>query len=953
LGKNESQYLILGVVAVIAVFFVTSTGLAFGTHKDYLWEEGYALKPSLEGKPWIAGISYQDPIVKDSPECMKTGGNASPDCHEASLYQITVLENWAEIGGTHQVQQCSKLTTIERDLTATTATLEESFNKKISNTIRHESSDEYNKSMQNELTTKIEGEYSIIKASAEHKLTINQDEKHTTKDSSERSEEIEQQTGTSFTVHTEQEKTVIKDIDLTGIKMQYMEMQKFTTVKYDLWTPVTNTPGNGFLPEVVKVLSPEFNFVGGEEPLPYKAVHIFKAHDLPGDQYYIHVTHVEEYPTTTKNPREERANWDCKGETTEGRIPPASHPEKRKNIDELNVFFRPTTNHANIIVVDNELKPVSGAKVTLGIPSIPLRPGADACTSIDNWVKTDKFGSAYFYLESEPPNYVYDDLENAKSKGLVALFQGNGDSKDVVFPDRKPVIPAASFEAGIVGEAFEFTGSQGLEFTDLDGLDLTEAVTISAWIKPKLGVNNWQGIAVKSTLGGDGHDRNYGLWMHGTNKLIQISYFNPNNNNILLNSPSGLLVNDVWHHVAGVIDTENNYRAIYLNGELVASSNTDLAPMLPVSETFSIGMEMSGNNPIRHFTGLIDEVAIYDKALTVSEIKKIRDTTAKSSACTPNEAPGDKKIHVDPPDFSDKDFEPITRDLIHTSEFDEWNEDYDLWAIVQPEPEPETPTCTEPEVLDPVTNKCVIPEPETPTCTEPEVLDPVTNKCVIPEPETQPCGPGTYLKDGTCVIDDRCGPGTTMIDGTCMVDTPEAPPDTDGDGVPDDTDNCRTTFNSDQKDTDNDGLGNVCDSTPLGDERIGSQPIIAGDDGGGCLIATAAFGTELSTQVQQLRELRDNNLLQTESGSAFMSGFNQFYYSFSPVIADWERQNPVFKEVVKLTITPLITSLSLLNYVDMDSEAEVLGYGISLILLNVGMYVAVPVGIVVLVRRKI
>jgi len=37
----------------------------------------------------------------------------------------------------------------------------------------------------------------------------------------------------------------------------------------------------------------------------------------------------------------------------------------------------------------------------------------------------------------------------------------------------------------------------------------------------------------------------------------------------------------------------------------------------------------------------------------------------------------------------------------------------------------------------------------------------------------------------------------------------------------------------------------------------------------------------------------------------------------------------------------------------MDSEAEVLRYGISLILLNVGMYVAVPVGIVVLVRRKI
>jgi len=123
-------------------------------------------------------------------------------------------------------------------------------------------------------------------------------------------------------------------------------------------------------------------------------------------------------------------------------------------------------------------------------------------------------------------------------------------------------------------------------------------------------------------------------------------------------------------------------------------------------------------------------------------------------------------------------------------------------------------------------------------------------------------------------------------------------------------------------------------------------------NGGGCLIATATFGTELAPQVQQLRELRDNYLMKTESGQSFMQGFNEFYYSFSPAIADYERENPVFKEAVKIVITPLITSLSILNYVDMESEAQVLGYGISLILLNVGMYVVVPLGIsLVLVRN--
>jgi len=123
--------------------------------------------------------------------------------------------------------------------------------------------------------------------------------------------------------------------------------------------------------------------------------------------------------------------------------------------------------------------------------------------------------------------------------------------------------------------------------------------------------------------------------------------------------------------------------------------------------------------------------------------------------------------------------------------------------------------------------------------------------------------------------------------------------------------------------------------------------------GGGCLIATATYGSELAPQVQQLRELRDGKLVQTNSGLAFMESFNQFYYSFSPVIADLERESPVFKEMVKLTITPLLTSLSLLNYVELDSEESVLGYGISLILLNVAMYVGIPAVVIVGIRKKI
>ena len=121
--------------------------------------------------------------------------------------------------------------------------------------------------------------------------------------------------------------------------------------------------------------------------------------------------------------------------------------------------------------------------------------------------------------------------------------------------------------------------------------------------------------------------------------------------------------------------------------------------------------------------------------------------------------------------------------------------------------------------------------------------------------------------------------------------------------------------------------------------------------GGGCLIATATYGSEMATEVQQLRELRDNQLLQTEYGTAFMGTFNDVYYSFSPAIADMEREHPIFKEVVKLAITPMISSLSLME--SAESESEVLGMGLSVIMLNIGMYLGVPAIVIVGIRKKI
>lgn len=137
------------------------------------------------------------------------------------------------------------------------------------------------------------------------------------------------------------------------------------------------------------------------------------------------------------------------------------------------------------------------------------------------------------------------------------------------------------------------------------------------------------------------------------------------------------------------------------------------------------------------------------------------------------------------------------------------------------------------------------------------------------------------------------------------------------------------------------------DYTATGQGATGQGTASPSEDisGGGCLIATATYNSELTPQVQQLREIRDNKLLQTETGLKFMQGFNDFYYSFSPLIADYERENPYFKEIVKIAITPMISTLTIMTLAEDGDESQVLGLGISIIALNLGMYIAAPAAI--------
>jgi hypothetical protein len=218
----------------------------------------------------------------------------------------------------------------------------------------------------------------------------------------------------------------------------------------------------------------------------------------------------------------------------------------------------------------------------------------------------------------------------------------------------------------------------------------------------------------------------------------------------------------------------------------------------------------------------------------------------------------------------------------------------------------------------------VTPPPPPPTCGEGEVLK--NNQCV-PFDAGPKCGAGTVLDPvtGACVVAGgvECPPGETLINGQCVAEEPGG-----------------------------ETGGPICGTGTHAENGI-CVPDKTGKPVGQCAIATAAFGSELAPQVQLLREVRDNVLFSTGSGTSFMGAFNAVYYTFSPTVADWERQSPAFKEIVKTAITPMLSTLSILNYVDIDSEQDMLGYGIAIMLMNIGMYLVAPAIVIVKVKGLI
>lgn len=119
---------------------------------------------------------------------------------------------------------------------------------------------------------------------------------------------------------------------------------------------------------------------------------------------------------------------------------------------------------------------------------------------------------------------------------------------------------------------------------------------------------------------------------------------------------------------------------------------------------------------------------------------------------------------------------------------------------------------------------------------------------------------------------------------------------------------------------------------------------------GGCLIATATYGSELSNEVQLLRNFRDKSILTSRTGSGFMIAFDAWYYSFSPVVAAFIREHVTVRTVVKLALYPLIGILrigeAIFNLVPASKDTATVITGLVVSSLIGSVYLSVPLAAV-------
>jgi hypothetical protein len=207
--------------------------------------------------------------------------------------------------------------------------------------------------------------------------------------------------------------------------------------------------------------------------------------------------------------------------------------------------------------------------------------------------------------------------------GLVSWWPGNGNALDIISGNNGVLSNGVAFAPGEVGQAFNFNGNgnnQSVVIPDSSSLELTNTFTIEAWVNLATLTDdpNGNGRGIVSKVGGAGGNNGYQFAFGGHNLGGQFNSPGQPWPQWQVYTPISTLATGAWMHVAFTYD--QNTMLLYLNGQPIATNVIGPHQIATSSSNLRISGDDNGNVM---FDGLIDEVSIYNRALSPNEIAAV------------------------------------------------------------------------------------------------------------------------------------------------------------------------------------------------------------------------------------------------------------------------------------------------------------------------------------------
>ena len=226
-------------------------------------------------------------------------------------------------------------------------------------------------------------------------------------------------------------------------------------------------------------------------------------------------------------------------------------------------------------------------------------------------------------------------------QGLVSWWPGDGDAKDIIGSNDGTLKNGASFDSGVVGDAFNLewdwvnpnTVDDWIEVNDNPTLNITDQITLMAWINRSIPF--WIGDPIIRKIGPN--NAGYGLEFAQIENGIKVIFTLAMEGGSYWSTPPVPIGIDEWTHIAGTYD--GTQMKLYWNGELVSTGNPPAGSKIGTAQN---PLGIGGSIENRRFIGLIDEAAVFNRALNAEQIRSIY--MASTAGMCKNEVSNEKPV---------------------------------------------------------------------------------------------------------------------------------------------------------------------------------------------------------------------------------------------------------------------------------------------------------------------